>query len=105
MKQEDLDKANKVCKELTRFNDTLLYLESVKDDFYYFRCAKGMGYVDLEAYITLEIPIQNIKMPMIFDELKDISTIPELQIKYRSISDAENDVDVKYREYPLAELI
>lgn len=28
-------------------------------------------------------------MPMIFDELKDISTIPELQIKYRSISDAE----------------
>lgn len=38
-------------------------------------------------------------MPMIFDELKDISTIPELQIKYRSISDAENDVDVKYREY------
>ena len=36
---------------------------------------------------------------MIFDELKDISTIPELQIKYRSISDAENDVDVKYREY------
>lgn len=54
MKQEDLDKANKVCKELTRFNDTLLYLESVKDDFYYFRCAKGMGYVDLEAYITSE---------------------------------------------------
>lgn len=54
MKQEDLDKANKVCKELTRFNDTLLYLESVKDDFYYFRCAKGMGYVDLEAYITVE---------------------------------------------------
>ena len=52
MKQED--KANKVCKELTRFNDTLLYLESVKDDFYYFRCAKGMGYVDLEAYITAE---------------------------------------------------
>lgn len=47
----------------------------------------------------LEIPIQNIKLPMIFDELKDISTIPELQIKYRSISDAENDVDVKYREY------
>ena len=36
---------------------------------------------------------------MIFDELKDISTIPELQIKYRSIYDAENDVDVKYREY------
>lgn len=54
MKQEYLDKANKVCKELTRFNDTLLYLESAKDDFYYFRCAKGVGYVDLEAYITAE---------------------------------------------------
>nr|DAO02295.1 MAG TPA: hypothetical protein [Caudoviricetes sp.] len=54
MKQEYLDKANKVCKELTRFNDTLLYLESAKDDFYYFRCEKGVGYVDLEACITAE---------------------------------------------------
>lgn len=47
----------------------------------------------------LNIPIENIKLPMIFDELKDISTIPELQIHYRSISDADNDVDVKYREF------
>ncbi len=54
MKQEYLDKANKVCKELTRFNDTLLYLESAKDDFYYFRCGKGVGCVDLEACITAE---------------------------------------------------
>ena len=47
----------------------------------------------------LNIPIENIKLPMIFDELKDISTIPELQIHYRSISDADNNVDVKYREF------
>ena len=47
----------------------------------------------------LKIPIENIKLPMIFDELKDICTIPELQIRYRSISDADNDVDVKYREF------
>jgi hypothetical protein len=47
----------------------------------------------------LNIPIENIKLPMIFDELKDICTIPELQIRYRSISDADNDVDVKYREF------
>ena len=54
MKQEDLDKADNICKELTRFNDTLSYLETAKDDFYYFRCSKGMGYIDLEAYITAE---------------------------------------------------
>lgn len=47
----------------------------------------------------LNIPIENIKLPMIFDELKDISTIPELQIHYRSISEADNDVDIKYREF------
>lgn len=47
----------------------------------------------------LNIPIENIKLPMIFDELKDISTIPELQIHYRSISEVENDIDIKYREY------
>lgn len=30
----------------------------------------------------LNILIENIKLPMIFDELRDICTIPELQIRY-----------------------
>ena len=71
----------------------LVYEDPTKDNGEVCRLAK------IVVNKILEIPIQNIKMPMIFDELKDISTIPELQIKYRSISDAENDVDVKYREY------
>ena len=71
----------------------LVYEDPTKDNGEVCRLAK------IVVNKILEIPIQNIKLPMIFDELKDISTIPELQIKYRSISDAENDVDVKYREY------
>ena len=71
----------------------LVYEDPTKDNGEVCRLAK------IVVNKILEIPIQNIKMPMIFDELKDISTIPELQIKYRSISDAENDVDVKYIEY------
>ena len=67
----------------------LVYEDPTKDNGEVCRLAK------IVVNRILEIPIQNIKLPMIFDELKDISTIPELQIKYRSISDAENDVDVK----------
>jgi hypothetical protein len=47
----------------------------------------------------LNIPIQNIKLPTILDELKSISTIPELQVRYFGINNADNEVDVKYREY------
>lgn len=71
----------------------LVYEDTTKDNGEVCRLAKVI------VNKTLEIPIQNIKLPMIFDELKDISAIPKLQIKYRSISDAENDVDVKYKEY------
>lgn len=71
----------------------LVYEDPTKDNGEVCRLAK------IVVNKILEIPIQNIKLPMIFDELKDIATIPELQIKYRSIIDAENEVDVKYREY------
>ena len=71
----------------------LAYEDPTKDSGEVSRLAK------IIANKILDIPIQNIKLPMIFDELKDIHTIPELQIRYRSIIDAENDVDVKYREY------
>ena len=47
----------------------------------------------------LGINIQNIKLPVILEELKSLRTIPELQIRYRSIFESDNDVDVKYREY------
>ncbi len=48
---------------------------------------------------VLEIPIANIKLPTILDELRSIGTIPQLQIKYSSIYNHENNVDLKYREY------
>ena len=71
----------------------LVYEDPTKDNGEVCKLAK------LVVNKILGIPIQNIKLPMIFDELKDISTIPTLQIKYRSIIDAEDEVDVKYREY------
>lgn len=71
----------------------LAYEDPTKDNGEICRLAK------IVVNKILNIPIQNIKLPMIFDELKDISTIPELQIKYRSIVYCENDIDIKYREY------
>jgi hypothetical protein len=47
----------------------------------------------------LNVPIQNIKLPTILEEIKQLSTIPELQIKYSALHNSDNDVDVKYREY------
>jgi len=47
----------------------------------------------------LNIPVANIKLPTILDELRSIGTIPELQIKYSAVYNHENGVDLKYREY------
>lgn len=73
----------------------LIYEDPTKDNGEVCKLAKML------ANKILDIPVENIKLPMIFDELKDICTIPELQIRYHCISDADNDVDVKYREYLL----
>lgn len=48
---------------------------------------------------VLEIPITNIKLPSIMDELKKMGEIPELQLKYSSIINDDNEVDIKYRTY------
>ena len=47
----------------------------------------------------LNIPVQNIKLDMILQELKSIGTIPELSVKYYSLTEAENNIDVKYACY------
>ncbi|RTZ09850.1 hypothetical protein EKM05_05975 [Flavobacterium sp. GSP27] len=47
----------------------------------------------------LYIPIANIKLPTILDELRKIKIIPELQIKYSAIHYDNNDVDIEYKEY------
>ena len=47
----------------------------------------------------LGIPIQNIKLPTILDELKSLKEIPELQIKYYGTRYDKNEIDVKYQEF------
>ena len=47
----------------------------------------------------LGIPIQNIKLPTILDELKSLKEIPELQIKYYGTRYDDNEIDVKYQEF------
>jgi hypothetical protein len=71
----------------------LIYEDPTKDNGEVIKIAKNV------VNNILNIPIQNIKLPTILDEIKEISTIPELQIKYYGMYNAENDVDVKYREY------
>lgn len=53
----------------------------------------------LVAREIIQVPIENIKLPIIMQELKDCKTIPELQIKFMSMYEADNDVDVKYVQY------
>jgi hypothetical protein len=47
----------------------------------------------------LGIPVANIKLPTVLEELRKIKIIPELQMKYSSIHYNENDVDANYSEY------
>lgn len=48
---------------------------------------------------VLKQPVQNIKMPMIMNELKRIGIIPELSFRFCTINNDDSSVDVKYREY------
>ncbi|WP_091843718.1 hypothetical protein [Prevotella sp. ne3005] len=53
----------------------------------------------LVAKEIIQVPVENIKLPIIMQELKDCKTIPELQIRYTTVYEADNDVDVKYVQY------
>lgn len=71
----------------------LVYEDPTKDNGEVCRLAK------LVANKILNYPVQNIKVPMILEELKGIGVIPELQIQYYSLTESENNVDVKYASY------
>ena len=45
------------------------------------------------------IPIRNIKMPTLLEELRSSKRAQELQVKYTAIFFDDNDVDVKYQEF------
>jgi hypothetical protein len=71
----------------------LIYEDPTKDNGEVIKIAKNV------VNKILNIPIQNVKLPTILEEIEKIKTIPELQIKYFTIYNSDNDVDVKYREY------
>lgn len=56
-------------------------------------------FAKLVAKHIIQVPVENIKLPIIMQELQEYSTIPELHIKFTSMYEAENDVDVKYMQY------
>ena len=71
----------------------LVYEDPTKDSGEVSRIAK------IVSNKILNIPIQNIKMSMILEELKAIKEIPELSVKYFSLTEADNGVETKYACY------
>lgn len=71
----------------------VVYEDPTKESGEVIRLAK------LVANKVLMQPIQNIKMSMIMNELKNIGTIPELNIRFFTTNNEESSVDIKYREY------
>lgn len=71
----------------------LVYEDPTKDSGEVSRIAK------IVSNKILNIPIQNIKMSMILEELKAIKEIPELSVRYFCLTEADNGIDVKYSSY------
>lgn len=80
-------------RNYTSYFLVLVYEDPTKDNGEVIKIAKNV------VNKILNIPIQNIKLPTILDEISKILTIPELQIRYYGVYNTENDVDVKYREF------
>jgi len=80
-------------RDYTNYFLVLVYEDPTKDNGEVIKIAKNV------VNKILNIPIQNIKLPTILDEIKELPTIPELQVKYYGMYNAENDTDIKYREY------
>ena len=80
-------------KNYTCYFLMLVYEDPTKDSGEVSRLAK------IVASKILNVPVQNIKLQMILQELKAIGKIPELSVKYYSLTESENNVDVKYASY------
>lgn len=48
---------------------------------------------------ALNIKIKNIKLPVLLEKLKKIKTIPDLNLRFTSYENGENDVDANLRPY------
>jgi hypothetical protein len=77
----------------SRYFMVLVYEDPTKDNDQIIKITKAV------LNRVLHIPVANIKLPTILEELRAIGNIPELQVKYSAIFNQENDVDLKYREY------
>ena len=47
----------------------------------------------------LNIPMQNIKMETVMEELRISKRIPELNLKFSSLDEGDNNVDARFKEY------
>ena len=80
-------------QNFTRHFLVVMYEDPTKDNGYVLKIGK------IVVNQLLGIPIQNLKLPTILDELKSLKEIPELQIKYYGTRYDENEIDVKYQEF------
>ena len=71
----------------------LVYVDPNKNISDLIKIVKGV------AKKVLCVPVKNIKPQGVLNELSQMRTIPELEIVYTGISNSDNDVEVKYREY------
>lgn len=78
----------------TRYFLLLVYEDPNKDN-----SSNLIRITKVVAKQVLSTPVKNIKPQTVLDELSQIRFIPELHVKYYGITNSENDVDVKYREY------
>lgn len=83
-----LDENNYTCYFLM-----LAYEDPTKDTGEVSKLAK------IIANKILNIPVHNIKMALILKELEAIGNIPELSVKYYSLTTAENNIGTKYAKY------
>lgn len=77
----------------TRYFIILIYEDPTKSNDEIAKVAKNV------LNKILEIPVANIKIPTLLEELRELRIIPKLQVKYSAIYNEENEVDVKYQEY------
>jgi hypothetical protein len=78
---------------LIRYYLVLVYEDHTKTNDELIKIAKNV------LNKIIKVPIANIKLPKLLEELEEIKFLPELYLKFSSISNHENDVDVKYKEY------
>ena len=77
----------------TNYYHALVYEDPTKDNDTIIKITKNV------LSKVLRFPIRNIKVAALLEEIRKMSVIPELQMRFTGIYNTESDVDVKYVEY------